>query len=96
MLWNNITYINIHICSHVIGGAAEQTDIVKAMIGSDLTVGVAYGRAYGCASSNIQTGKHLHLCTYLKVTSLQGMIKTTTQRINLEGVKVFLPLKIKI
>lgn len=97
MLWNKTAYIHIHICSYVIGGAAEQTDIVKAMIGSDLTMGVAYGHVYGCTGSNIQTDKHLHLCTYLKVTPLQGMIKTTTiQRINLERVKVFLPLKLKI
>lgn len=93
---NDITYIHIHICSHVTGEVAEQTDITKAMIGSDLTVGVAYGRAYGCTGSNIQTDTHLHLSTYLKVTSLQGMIKTTTtttQRISLQ--EIFIPLKFK-
>lgn len=64
--------------------AAEQTDIIKAMIGSDLTVGMAYGFAYGCTGSNIQTDTHLHLFTYLKVTPLQGMVRTTTtQRISL-------------
>lgn len=62
----------------MIGGTAEQTDIIKAMIGSDLTVGLAYGLAYECTGSNTQTNKNLHLSTYLKVTSLQGMIKTTT------------------